>query len=118
MMAMCVCSLASCSDDDDDNDGNGSSGSSIVGTWRYDDSDECYELMTFKAGGTGSYTVYEYYDSEWHGTETMSFTYTTADGILTITYADGDVESGPYLIKDGKLYPGGEVDDEYFYYRV
>ena len=74
------------------NSGNNGGGKEegIVGSWYYNDN----TFYTFNADGTGSYTAY--------GNLFGNFTYTEADGKLTLNY-DGSTNPTVFNIKlDGK----------------
>ena len=119
MVALVSMSFVSCSDDDDDNGGsNSSSDSSIVGTWKYDFSEEedgefyvGYQLFTFNADGTGR--LFEYDDGKIDSDDV--FTYTCYENVIKIKYIEDDyteylnfawVDKNTILLKD---YDGGDV---------
>ena len=84
MVALVSMSFVSCSDGDDD---NGSSNSSIVGTWKYDFSEEedgefyvGYQLFTFNADGTGR--LVEYDDGKIDSDDV--FTYTCYENVINV----------------------------------
>lgn len=80
-LAVVLCAgVVSCKDDDDDKDGEMSS--SLVGTWKVQDSPYT-ESITFSSDGTGFYRVGEYKET---------FTWVLKDGSVILDYGDGELE--------------------------
>ena len=108
MMVVAVLSagFVACGDDDDDS----GSGSGVVGTWSGQDGRD-YLTLTFKCGGTGTWTG-RYFDS-YSGTETQrgSFSYEMegkSKGIITVRYYDSyygyETEHMYFEIEGKKMY--------------
>ena len=78
--------FVSCGDDDDE--------VSIVGTWRYDDS-EGYDLFVFKSDGSGIYEEYEYVGNKAvkDGSEKFTYVFNAGTGVLKVVWEDNDVET-------------------------
>lgn len=116
MVTMMSTGFIACGDDDDDNSG---SSSSVVGTWSGQDGRH-YLTLTFKSGGSGTWT--SRYNDSYSGTETErgNFTYVMegkSKGIITVK--ENDSYSGYhteyiYFEIEGKkmfLYEHGYGDD-------
>ena len=106
MVAMVSLTMVSCSDDDDE---VVKESSPIVGTWTWeDDESEDYEIVTFRADGTGTWTEYDsYYDES--DTEQFSYQYNPNTKKLVIHIED-EVEEitisivGDIMYMDGYTY--------------
>lgn len=114
-LTMLLFTFTSCGSDDDEPKADSNS---IVGHWGmiYTYPAKAGIGYTFNANGTGfmeSYvTEYELGEDNPHYYEKENFTYKAKDGILTATTSDGETDSAPYKIKDGKLYLTITVSDE------
>lgn len=84
-----------CSNDDDDDD---TSTPSIVGTWKYTDSDEEVELtLTFKSNKTGVVTVTSYEDGRQVANQTENFEYSYNSTEEKVTIVGSELE-GTYNV--------------------
>jgi len=84
---MSVGFTACSSDDDDDTSGN----ASIVGTWKYTDTDDEVALtLTFNSNKTGVVTVVSYENGRQTGSQTENFEYSydATEGEVTIIGSD------------------------------
>lgn len=149
MLLLAGCGFTACGDDDDDKKdtettspgssssdesepGSGSDdaesgpgsisspASAIVGTWRYDYSEDGYsgyEQYTFNADWTGTFRIVETHEGDTY-VDTEGFTYTyAADGIVTVTWEDGEVVSGKAVISGDRL-TIEDGEETYTYVRV
>ena len=86
--------FTSCGDDDESGNGNktdintdAKDGTvSLIGTWSLEFGPNDYCILTFYKNGTVKYQEYD--DGEWE--EENIYNYTYIDGILSLTYSDGD----------------------------
>lgn len=81
-------SFVSCSSDDNDDDGGNNTEivESIVGTWKWSDS-QGYQLITFKSNGKG--TMKEV-DEDGVYEESFSYSYNASKKVLKINWEDDD----------------------------
>lgn len=83
-------SFVSCSSDDNDDDGGNNTEivESIVGTWKWSDS-EGYQLITFKSNGKGTWKEV---DKEEVYEDSFSYSYNSSKKVLKINWDDDDPE--------------------------
>lgn len=109
MVSLLSTGFVSCSDDDDDDKKDADS---IVGTWKWEDDEyDDYEIITFRADGTGTWIIY---DSFYEEMDTDSFTYQYDSGHhRLVMYFEDEVLTQAVYIDGDKMDLFG-----YIYYRV
>lgn len=116
MISMLTITIGFVGCSDDDNDG----GSSIVGTWVYEEDygdDEYYcEEVTFKSNGTFIVEWEEYYDGDYDsGTDRGTY---EVDGDELIVKFDGEISIATIIsVTSSKLVLEDEYGDRITYYR-
>ena len=104
--------FTSCSSDNDDNPSQTPGGGSIVGNWCSDVSGKTFakwnygktwQNTEFKADGTGSTRIYYTYQDKAIGCEKIDFTYTAANGVLTMKSKDREDSQTNWQLQGDEL---------------
>jgi len=120
LMISGVSVLTSCSSDNDDNPSQTPGGGSIVGNWCSDVSGKTFakwnygktwQNTEFKADGTGSTRIYYTYQDKAIGCEKIDFTYTAANGVLTMKSKDREDTQTMWQLQGDELRLGDTQGD-------